>query len=139
MTTGPPTFPGICTADTAQHQIKQEAYFFGVNPTEPAGPFQGPPNLNIPNWRENDAVVQGLRTRNVVLIEQMLTNHAPHDVLTQLAVKIERLMFNTATSREDYLNEGTLRTRVQNLSRNLIQLRKRKNMISENFAALSMD
>ncbi|KAH7474235.1 hypothetical protein PRNP1_014019 [Phytophthora ramorum] len=169
MTTGPPRFPGIRTADTAQHQIKQEAYFFGVNPTEPAGPFQGPPNLNMygapfdpntfssssnysPNWRENDAVVQGLRTRNVVLIEQMLTNHAPHDVLTQvpenvdwhsktfqLAVKIERLMFNTATSREDYLNESTLRTRVQNLSRNLIQLRKRKNMISENFAALSMD
>ncbi|KAG2767142.1 hypothetical protein PC129_g15087 [Phytophthora cactorum] len=31
-----------------------------------------------------------------------------------------------------------MRTRVQNLSRNLIQLRKRKNMISENFAALSM-
>ncbi|GMF65989.1 unnamed protein product [Phytophthora lilii] len=172
MTTGPPTFPGIRTADAVQ-QVKQEAgaFFFGVNPmaVEPAGPFQAPPVYGVPagagfgpnaysttssysaNWRENDAMVQGLRTRNVVLIEQMLSNHAPHDVLTQvpenvdwhsktfqLAVKIERLMFNTATSREDYLNESTLRTRVQNLSRNLIQLRKRKNMISENFAALSM-
>lgn len=169
MTTGPPTFAGIRTADTAQQQVKQEpgAYFFGVNPTEPAGSFQGMyggpagagfgPNAYststsyTSNWRENDAMVQGLRTRNIVLIEKMLSNHAPHDVLTQvpenvdwhsktfqLAVKIERLVFNTATSREDYLNESTLRTRVQNLSRNLIQLRKRKNMISENFAAQSM-
>jgi hypothetical protein len=179
MTTGPPPFPSFRSADAPQ-QVKQEpdAYFFGVNPaamtTEPAGPFQGlssrggnmyglpagatfGPNAYSSNgsysanWRENDAAVQGLRTRNVVLIEQMLSNHAPHDVLTQvpenvdwhsktfqLAVKIERLMFNSATSREDYLNETTLRARVQNLSRNLIQLRKRKNMISENFAAMSM-
>ncbi|KAG7378074.1 hypothetical protein PHYPSEUDO_010571 [Phytophthora pseudosyringae] len=176
MTTGPPAFPGIRTADTAQQQVKQEpdVFFFGVNPnmpTQPAGPFQAPHNsvYGVPagagfgpnaystsssygaNWRENDAVVQGRRTRNVVLIEQMLSSHAPHDVLTQvpenvdwhsktfqLAVKVERLMFNTAASRDDYLNESTLRTRVQNLSRNLIQLRKRKNVISENFATLSM-
>ncbi|KAE9042970.1 hypothetical protein PR003_g3274 [Phytophthora rubi] len=163
------TFSGIHTADATQ-KMKQDpgAYFFGVAPTEPVGPFQGPPALyGVPagfgpnayststnysaNWRENDGAVQGLRTRNVVLIEQMLSNHAPHDVLTQvpengdwhsktfqLAVKIERLMFNTATSRDDYLNESTLRLRVQNLSRNLIQLRKRKNMLSDNFAALSM-
>ncbi|KAG2790738.1 hypothetical protein PC129_g6642 [Phytophthora cactorum] len=175
MTTGPPTFLGIRAVDN-QQQVKQEsgAFFFGVDPTvptQPGGSFQRGVNgmFGVPvganfgpnaystssnysaNWRENDGMVQGLRTRNVVLIEQMLSNHAPHDVLTQVpenidwhsktfqvAVKIERLMFNTATSREDYLNESTLRTRVQNLSRNLIQLRKRKNMISENFAALSM-
>ncbi|OWZ05092.1 hypothetical protein PHMEG_00022886 [Phytophthora megakarya] len=166
MTTGPP-YPCIRTADEAQQQVKQAPIFFGVHPTLPASPFQNAhlsmygagfcPNAYSTstnysaNWRENDAAVQALRTRNVVLIEQMLTSHEPHDVLTQvpenvdwhsktfqLAVKIERLMFNTATSRDDYLNESTLRTRVQNLSRNLIQLRKRKNMISENFAAQSI-
>ncbi|EGZ15410.1 hypothetical protein PHYSODRAFT_505587 [Phytophthora sojae] len=169
MTTGPFSFPGVRTADddAAAQKAKQDsgAFFFGVAPTDPAGPFQGAfgvpagfgPNAYSAsssysaNWRENDGAVQGLRTRNVVLIEQMLSNHAPHDVLTQvpenvdwhsktfqLAVKIERLMFNTVASREDYLNESTLRLRVQNLSRNLIQLRKRKNMLSDNFAALSM-
>ncbi|KAL3656554.1 hypothetical protein V7S43_018554 [Phytophthora oleae] len=171
MTTGHPTIRGIHTMDGTQVKQESDPFFFGVNPTvptQPAGPFQGMygvtagpgfgPNMYSTsssysaNWRENDAKVQGVRTRNVVLIEQMLSNHAPHDVLTevpenvnwhsktfQLAVKIERLMFTTATSREDYLNESTLRTRVQNVSRNLIQLRKRKNMISENFAALSMN
>ncbi|ETM32578.1 hypothetical protein F441_20721 [Phytophthora nicotianae CJ01A1] len=168
MTTDPPTFPGIRTADNTQ-QAKQEhsTFFFGVDPQSETsfkrGLFGVPVGANFSpnafstnssysaNWRENDGTVQGLRTRNVVLIEQMLSSHAPHDVLTQvpenidwhsktfqLAVKIERLMFNTATSREDYLNESTLRTRVQNLSRNLIQMRKRKNMISEKFTALSM-
>ncbi|KAG1710542.1 hypothetical protein DVH05_013268 [Phytophthora capsici] len=175
MTTGHPAIPAIRSVDGTQVKHESDASYFGVNPTavrsalaQTADPFQGmygvpagpgfSPNAYSTsksysaNWRENDAMVQGLRTRNVVLIEQMLSNHAPHDVLTevpenvnwhsktfQLAVKIERLMFTTATSREDYLNESTLRTRVQNVSRNLIQLRKRKNMISENFAALSMN
>ncbi|RLN61940.1 hypothetical protein BBJ29_003420 [Phytophthora kernoviae] len=160
------TTRGVHTTDSSAHQAKQESnpYFFGVAPSLGSSPMSHMfaagfgPNAHAPtssysaNWRENDGVVQGLRTRNIVLIEQMLTNHAPHDVLTQvpenvdwhsktfqLAVKIERLMFNSATSRNDYLNESTLRMRVQNLSRNLIQLRKRKNMISEGFAAMTMD
>ncbi|KAG7401551.1 hypothetical protein PHYBOEH_000609 [Phytophthora boehmeriae] len=162
MTIEPPTISGVHTADN-QTKLESNPYFFGVTPSTGPSPKSHMfvagfgPNAHTStssygaNWRENDGVVQGLRTRNIVLIEQMLTNHAPHDVLTQvpenvdwhsktfqLAVKIERLMFNTATSRDDYLNESTLRVRVQNLSRNLIQLRKRKNMISEGFAAMTI-
>ncbi|KAJ0401238.1 hypothetical protein P43SY_010962 [Pythium insidiosum] len=73
----------------------------------------------------------------------MLRNHSPHDVLTQvpennnwrsktfvLALKIERLMFLAAPTRENYLNEQTLRSRVQLLSRHLVRIRKRKNAIA---------
>jgi hypothetical protein len=87
-----------------------------------------------------------LRSRYVIMIERMLRNHQPHDVLTQvpenydwhsktftLAIKIERLMFTTATSRENYLNESTLRARVQLLSRHLVRLRKRKNAMAVSY------
>ncbi|RLN44699.1 hypothetical protein BBJ28_00023898 [Nothophytophthora sp. Chile5] len=152
---------------TAKHE--QPMFYFGMDAMAGSSSSQGHPSrmcepsggygsFGFPydanqrgDWRETDTVVHGLRTRNVVLIEQMLSNHDPHDVLTQvpenydwhsktfqLAVKIEQLMFTTAASREAYLNESTLRTRVQMLSRSLIQLRKRKNMISESFAAMSM-
>lgn len=73
-------------------------------------------------------------------IERMLCQHRPHEVLTevpenvqwqsktfQLAIKIERMMFMVATSRESYMNEQTLRSRVQLLARQLVRVRRRKN------------
>lgn len=95
-------------------------------------------------WRENGGEeLRRLRSRCIVLIERMLRNHQPHDVLTQvpenydwrsktflLAIKIEKLMFLAATSRENYLNEHTLRSRVQLLSRHLVRIRKRKNAMA---------
>lgn len=94
-------------------------------------------------WREGTEEMRRLRARNVILIERMLSNHQPHDVLTQvpenfnwhsktftLAIKIERLMFASATSRENYLDEATLRSRVQLLSRHLVRIRKRKNAMA---------
>ncbi|GAB9466439.1 hypothetical protein Gpo141_00003814 [Globisporangium polare] len=97
-----------------------------------------------PAWRETGGDdLRRLRTRSVVNIERMLRNHQPHDVLTQvpenydwrsktfqLALKIEKLMFLAATSRENYLNEHTLRSRVQLLSRHLVRIRKRKNAMA---------
>lgn len=99
---------------------------------------------NDPAWRETGGDdLRRLRTRSVVSIERMLCNHHPHDVLTQvpenydwqsktfqLALKIEKLMFLAATSRENYLNEHTLRSRVQLLSRHLVRIRKRKNAMA---------
>lgn len=98
------------------------------------------------NWRQANDEMRRLRTRQVIQIERMLRNHQPHDVLTQvpenydwhsktfaLAIKIERLMFTTATSRENYLNESTLRSRVQLLSRHLVRLRKRKNAMAASY------
>ncbi|ETI32285.1 hypothetical protein F441_20722 [Phytophthora nicotianae CJ01A1] len=95
------------------------------------------------NWRQAGDEMKRLRSRHVILIERMLRNHQPHDVLTQvpenydwhsktfaLAIKIERLMFTTATSRENYLDESTLRQRMQLLSRHLVRLRKRKNAVA---------
>ncbi|KAK1944712.1 hypothetical protein P3T76_003245 [Phytophthora citrophthora] len=92
---------------------------------------------------------EGLRTqrwKNVVNIDRMLRNHRPHEVLTQveqnanwyaktftLALKVERLIFEAATSRESYLDENTLRTRVAQVSRRLIGLRERKNMVKFGF------
>lgn len=100
------------------------------------------------SWRDATDEMRRLRARNVVLIERMLSNHQPHDVLTQvpenfnwhsktfaLAIKIERLMFASATSKESYLNESTLRTRVQFLSRHLVRIRKRKNAIATAYSA----
>ncbi|KAG7375934.1 hypothetical protein PHYPSEUDO_014835 [Phytophthora pseudosyringae] len=88
---------------------------------------------------------QDLRTRrwkNVVNIDRMLRNHHPHEVLTHveqntnwcaktftLALKVERIIFEAAASRESYLDEHTLRKRVAQVSRRLIDLRKRKNMV----------
>ncbi|KAG7378076.1 hypothetical protein PHYPSEUDO_010573 [Phytophthora pseudosyringae] len=95
------------------------------------------------NWRQAGDEMRRLRSRHVVVIERMLRTHQPHDVLTQvpenydwhsktfaLAIKIERLMFTTATSRENYLDESTLRQRMQLLSRHLVRLRKRKNAVA---------
>ncbi|EGZ15409.1 hypothetical protein PHYSODRAFT_561209 [Phytophthora sojae] len=103
----------------------------------------GAPQVQEPNWRQAGDEMRRLRSRHVILIESMLRNHQPHDVLTQvpenydwhsktfqLAIKIERLMFTTASSRENYLNESTLRARVQLLSRHLVRLRKRKNAMA---------
>ncbi|KAL7678700.1 hypothetical protein Plhal304r1_c094g0172951 [Plasmopara halstedii] len=92
------------------------------------------------NWRHTSDETRQLRLQNVIRIERLLRNHQPHDILTQvpencdwpsriltLALKIERLMFTTATSRENYLDESTLRQRMQRLSCHLLRLRKRKN------------
>ncbi|KAG6614102.1 uncharacterized protein IUM83_09940 [Phytophthora cinnamomi] len=108
-----------------------------------AGVVPVPQDPAAANWRQAGDEMRRLRSRHVILIEGMLRNHQPHDVLTQvpenydwhsktfaLAIKIERLMFTTATSRENYLNESTLRARVQLLSRHLVRLRKRKNAMA---------
>eukprot|EP00644_Phytophthora_capsici_P010292 jgi/Phyca11/509906/fgenesh2_kg.PHYCAscaffold_51_\ len=98
------------------------------------------------NWRQAGDEMRRIRSRQVVLIERMLRNHQPHDVLTQvpenydwhsktftLAIKIERLMFTSATSRENYLDESTLRHRMQLLSRHLVRIRKRKNAVAASY------
>ncbi|KAK1944710.1 hypothetical protein P3T76_003243 [Phytophthora citrophthora] len=98
------------------------------------------------NWRQAGDEMRRIRSRHVVLIERMLRNHQPHDVLTQvpenydwhsktftLAIKIERLMFTSATSRENYLDESTLRQRMQLLSRHLVRIRKRKNAVAASY------
>lgn len=95
------------------------------------------------NWREAGEELRRVRSQVVIMIERMLRAHQPHDVLTQvpenndwqsktfvLALKIERLMFLAAPSRENYLNENTLRSRVQLLSRHLVRIRKRKNAMA---------
>lgn len=95
------------------------------------------------NWREPTEELRRLRARNVLLIDRMLRAHQPHDVLTQVpentnwhsktvtvALKIERLMFMTASSRQHYEDEATLRNRVQLLSRQLVRMRKRKNVVA---------
>jgi hypothetical protein len=95
------------------------------------------------NWRVAGEELRRVRSQVVVQIERMLRAHQPHDVLTQvpentdwesktfvLALKIERLMFLAAPSRENYLNEATLRSRVQLLSRHLVRIRKRKNAMA---------
>ncbi|POM80616.1 Hypothetical protein PHPALM_1525 [Phytophthora palmivora] len=93
------------------------------------------------DWRlSGDEELRRLRSNYVVLIERMLRNHQPHDVLNhvpentdwrsktfQLALKIERLMFKAAKSRADYLDERTLHRRVKILSRYLVRIRMRKN------------
>ncbi|OWZ18400.1 hypothetical protein PHMEG_0007514 [Phytophthora megakarya] len=97
------------------------------------------------DWRLNgDEELRRLRSNYVVLIERMLRNHQPHDVLNhvpentdwrsktfKLALKIERLMFKAAKSRADYLNEQTLHRRVKVLSRYLVRIRMRKNAMVE--------
>lgn len=102
------------------------------------------PSLNTPeaDWRTAQDMHR-LRIRTVVLVERMLRNHRPHDVLTQvpknidwrsktfqLATKIERLMFTVATTRAKYLDEQTLFSRAQLLARHLVRIRKRKNSFS---------
>jgi hypothetical protein len=90
-------------------------------------------------WRQAPDL-RRLRSRNVVLVERMLKGHQPHEVLTEvsensnwrsktfmLALKIERLIFLASTSRENYLNEQTLKSRIHILAKHLIRIRKRKN------------
>ncbi|RLN93132.1 hypothetical protein BBJ28_00007162 [Nothophytophthora sp. Chile5] len=93
------------------------------------------------SWLQIGQDLRMLRWKNVVNIDRMLRNHQPHEVLTHveqntnwlaktftLALKVERIIFETAASRESYLNENTLRSRVQQVSRKLIDLRKHKNI-----------
>ncbi|OWZ05091.1 hypothetical protein PHMEG_00022885 [Phytophthora megakarya] len=114
-----------------------------TTPVLPTVAVVGPADPTTTNWRQAGDEMRRLRSRHVVLIERMLRNHQPHDVLTQvpenydwhsktfaLAIKIERLMFTSATSRENYLDESTLRPRMQLLSRHLVRLRKRKNAMA---------
>lgn len=97
------------------------------------------------DWHLNgDEELRRLRSNYVVLIERMLRNHQPHDVLNhvpentdwrsktfQLALKVERLMFQAAKSRTDYLDEHTLQRRVKILCRYLVRIRMRKNAMVE--------
>jgi hypothetical protein len=46
-----------------------------------------------------------------------------------LAQKMERLAFVMAKSKENYLNEHTLRSRIQLLARHLVRMRRRRNVI----------
>ncbi|KAG6968883.1 hypothetical protein JG688_00005583 [Phytophthora aleatoria] len=91
-----------------------------------------------------DEELRRLRSNYVVLIERMLRNHQPHDVLNhvpentdwrsktfKLALKIERLMFKAAKSRADYMDEHTLSRRVKILCRHLVRIRMRKNAMVE--------
>lgn len=93
------------------------------------------------SWFEISDDLRNRRWKNVVLIDRMLRGHRPHEVLTHvpqntnwqsktftLALKIERFMFFSAKSRESYLNERTLRSRVRLISRCLVRLRERKNL-----------
>ncbi|KAH7474237.1 hypothetical protein PRNP1_014017 [Phytophthora ramorum] len=100
------------------------------------------------DWRlSGNDEMRHLRSGTVVLIERMLRNHQPHDVLNhvpentdwrsktfQLALKIERLMFKAAKSRADYLDEHTLHRRVKILCRYLVRIRMRKNAAVEGIA-----
>ncbi|POM65083.1 Hypothetical protein PHPALM_19270 [Phytophthora palmivora] len=94
------------------------------------------------SWLQIGQDLRTQRWKNVVNIDRMLCNHHPHEVLTHveqnanwyaktftLALKVERIIFQTATSRESYLDEHTLRARVAQVSHRLIDLRKRKNMV----------
>lgn len=98
------------------------------------------------DWRLATEDLRRMRSSNVVLIERMLRNHQPHDVLSQvpentdwrsktfkLALKIERLIFKAAKSREDYLDQETLARRVKILSRHLVRIRMRKNALADGF------
>ncbi|KAG7375930.1 hypothetical protein PHYPSEUDO_014831 [Phytophthora pseudosyringae] len=101
------------------------------------------------DWRlGGDEELRRLRSNYVVLVERMLRNHQPHDVLNhvpentdwrsktfKLALKIERLMFKAAKSRADYLNEHTLHRRVKILCRYLVRIRMRKNAMVEGITA----
>ncbi|KAG6614077.1 uncharacterized protein IUM83_09937 [Phytophthora cinnamomi] len=97
------------------------------------------------DWRlSSDDELRRLRSNYAIVIERMLRNHQPHDVLNhvpentdwrsktfKLALKIERLMFKAAKSRADYLNEHTLHHRVKILCRYLVRIRMRKNAMVE--------
>ncbi|RLN93131.1 hypothetical protein BBJ28_00007163 [Nothophytophthora sp. Chile5] len=101
---------------------------------------------NVRDWRAGgDEELRRLRSSHVVLIERMLRNHQPHDVLShvpentdwrsktfKLALKIERLMFRAAKSRADYMDDHTLQRRVKILCRYLVRIRMRKNAATDN-------
>ncbi|OWZ18401.1 hypothetical protein PHMEG_0007515 [Phytophthora megakarya] len=93
-------------------------------------------------WLQIGQALRTQRWKTVVNIDRMLRNHHPHEVLTHveqnsnwyaktftLALKVERIIFQTAASREIYLDDHTLRARVVQVSHRLIDLRKRKNMV----------
>ncbi|EGZ15418.1 hypothetical protein PHYSODRAFT_507967 [Phytophthora sojae] len=93
------------------------------------------------SWLQIGQDLRTQRWKNVVTIDRMLLHHRPHEVRTHveqntnwsaktftLALKVERILFEAAASRESYLDEKTLRARVAQVSRRLIELRKRKNM-----------
>ncbi|KAG2790739.1 hypothetical protein PC129_g6641 [Phytophthora cactorum] len=94
------------------------------------------------SWRHIGVDLRTQRWKNVVSIDRMLRDHHPHEVLTHveqntnwcaktftLALKVERIIFEAAASRESYRGEHTLRARMAQVSRRLIDLRKRKNMV----------
>ncbi|ETL26108.1 hypothetical protein L916_20141 [Phytophthora nicotianae] len=94
------------------------------------------------SWQQIGQDLRTQRWKTVVNIDRMLRNHHPHEVLTHveqntnwraktftLALKVERIIFEAVASRESYLDENTLRARVTQVSRRLIDRRKRKNMI----------
>ncbi|GMF55995.1 unnamed protein product [Phytophthora fragariaefolia] len=102
-------------------------------PAVPTTCAAAPANGSV-DWRlSSDDELRRLRSNYVIVIERMLRNHQPHDVLNhvpentdwrsktfKLALKIERLMFKAAKSRADYLNEHTLQHRVKILCRYLV-------------------
>lgn len=109
-----------------------------------------PTLTGVSDWRFATEDLRRLRSSNVVLIERMLRNHQPHDVLSQvpenidwrsktfkLALKIERLIFKAARSRDDYLDQETLARRVKILSRHLVRIRMRKNALADGFPTRS--
>lgn len=92
-------------------------------------------------WRTPTEELRRLRVETVRRIELILRSHRAHDVLTQipenadwftktlsLALKLERLMFVLAMSREHYLDVQTLDRRVRLLARQLVGVRRRKNI-----------
>lgn len=104
------------------------------------------------NWRIPGDEIRRLRSQIIMQIESLLRNHQPHNVLTHipenldwhskvlmLAIKLERLMFTTAKSRESYLDESTLRQRMQRLSSHLVQLRKRKHSVPSSKASVASE
>ncbi|CAI5729505.1 hypothetical protein KXD40_003585 [Peronospora effusa] len=96
------------------------------------------------DWREE---IRCLRSSNVVLIERMLRNHRPHDILNhlpenidwrsktfKLALKVECLILKWATTRADYLNERTLHHRVKRLCRCLVRSHMYNNAMAKKIA-----
>lgn len=106
-------------------------------PAEPGVPcYQGDSQ-----WRTPTEEMSRLRVETVRRIELILRSHRAHDVLTQipenadwlaktlsLALKLERLMFVLAISRDHYVDIQTLDRRVRLLARQLVGVRRRKNV-----------
>lgn len=131
------------------------AMFTAQQTTSCSSLMQSVTNSAVPaltGWGLGTQDLRSLRSRAVVLIERLLRNHQPHDVLNQvaenidwqsktfkLALKMERLIFRAASSRDDYLDEFTLARRVKSLSRHLVRLRMHKNRLArEDYMASQM-